>query len=367
MTDAHALLAAAWAAGDDTTPLLVLADLFDEVDQPDAAEVLRLVVAEGFTSRHSRERATRLKQLREQAWQRVKDTSWPNMAVQGDAGAAAFSRRPDPDRPDREHVVVRPDRRTLHRFRVELDGDHEVVRTTEGQELLRRRLSPDTIAFIHERGDLYWSPAFSIGHDYFPFPDGWQADSDAAEAEQLRRLEAALAPTSIPVADLPSELVPFVAWTLCEYAMDRGRRARGGAVVPGAHIFLFRPADGGWRHAQSLENREAGRAVALLRQRFRRDLNGGRGALAGLLVRVADDDRIVARKLVWVGYDGHDRESPNLSGATSTLSADEFRRAADDMEMEDEVVERFVLGDEVKLRRVFGGTGASTARPATGG
>lgn len=353
MSDAHALLTAAWAAGDDTTPLLVLADLFDEVDQPDAAEVLRLVVAEGFTSRHSRERTVRLKQLREQAWRKVKDTGWPSMAVQGDAGAAAFSRRPDPDRPDREHVVVRPDRRTLHRLRVELDGNHEVVRTADGDDLLRRLLPADTIAFIRERGDLYWSPAFSIAHDYFPFPDGWQADPEAAEAEQLRRLEAALAPAAIPVTDVPTELLPFVAWTLCEFVMDRGRRARGGAVVPGAHIFLFRPADGGWRHAQSLENREAGRAVALLRQRFRRDLNGGRGVLAGLLVRVTDDGRVVARKLVWIGHDGYDRESPNQPGATATLSAEEFRRAADDMEMDDDVAGRLVLGDEAGLRGVF--------------
>lgn len=353
MSDAHAILAAAWAAGEDTLPLLVLADLFDEVDRPDAAEVLRLVVAEGFTSRHSAERAARLKRLREQAWQRIKESSWPSMAVQGNAGTAAFSRRPDPERPDREHVVVRPDRRTLHRYRVELNGHDEVIRTTGGDELLRRRLPPDTVAFIRERGDLYWSPAFSIGHDHFPFAEGWQGDPGAAVAEQLRRLDAALAPAAITVADLPSDLVPFVAWTLCEYVMDRGRRARGGAVVPGAHVFLFRPADGGWRHAQSLENREAGRAVALLRQRFRRDLNGGRGVLAGLLVRVADDGRIVARKLVWVGPDGEDAESPNLPGATATLPAAEFRRAADDMEMEEQVAERFVLGDGEQLREVF--------------
>ena len=256
------------------------------------------------------------------------------------------------ERPDREHIVVRPDRRTLHRIRVELDRDDEVVRTRDGRDLLRRRLPPDTLAFLRERGDLYWSPAFSIGHDYFPFPDGWQADPTVAEAEQLRRLEAALAPAAIPVTDLPGELVPFVAWTLCEYVMDRGRRARDGAVVPGAHIFLFGLADG-WRHAQSLENREAGRAAALLRQRFRRDVNGGRGVLAALLVRVADDGRVVARKLVWLGDDGHDRESPNLSGATATLSAAEFRRAADDMEMDDEVAGRFVLGDETRLRGVF--------------
>lgn len=360
MSDAHAILAAAWAAGDDTTPLLVLADLFDEVDQPAAAEVLRLVVAEGFTSRHSTERTARLKRLREDSWRRVKDTTWPSMAVQGNAGAAAFSRRPAPDRPDREHVVVRPDRRTIHRFCVELDDHNEVVRTTQGDELLRRRLPPDTVAFIRERGDLYWSPAFSIGHDYFPFPDGWQANPEAAEAEQLRRMEAALAPAAIPVADLPAELVPFAAWTFCEYAMDRGRRARTGAIVPGAHIYLFRPADGGWRHAQSLENREAGRAVALLRQRFRRDLNGGRGVLAGLLVRVADDGRVAARKLIWIGRDGEDAESPNLPPRQdATVSVAEFRRAADDMEMDEEVAERFVMGDEARLRGVFAAAASS--------
>lgn len=354
MSDAHAILAAAWDAGEDALPLLVLADLFDEVDQPDAAEVLRLVAAEAGTSRHSGERAARLKQLREQAWQRVRLTSWPNMAVQGNAGAAAFSRRPDPARPDREHIVVRPDRCTLHRIRVELDGDDEVVCTRDGRELLRRRLPNETLAFIHERGDLYWGAGFSIGHDYFPFPDGWQADPAAAESEQLRRLEAALAHAAMPIMALPGELVPFVAWTLCEFVMDRGRRARSGAVVSGAHLFLFRPADGGWQHAQSLENREAGRAVALLRQRFRRDVNGGRGVLAGLLFRVADDGRVVARKLVWVGQDGEDAESPNLPPRPdATVPVEEFRRAAEDMEMDDEVAERFVLGDEARLRRVF--------------
>ena len=354
MSDAHAILAAAWHSGDDTTPLLVLADLFDELAESAAAEVLRLVVAETGTSRHSSERAARLKQLREDAWRRVKSTNWPSMAIQGNAGAASFSRRPDRDRPDREHVVVRPDRRTLHHFRVELDGDDEVIRTASGQELLRRRLPVETLAFFARQGDLHWSAGFGIGPDYFPLPDGWQGDPAATEAEQLRQLETALTPAAIPIAELPGELVTFVAWLLCEFVMDRSRRVRVGKVVPGAHIFLFRPADGGWRHAQSLESREAGRAVALLRQRFRRDLNGGREVLAGLLIRVSDEGRVVARKLVWITSDGADSESPNLPARpAATVPAAEFRRAAEDIEMGPTMAGQFVLGDEQGLRGLF--------------
>ena len=353
MTDAHALLAAAWAAGGDPTPLLVLADLFDESDEPDAAEALRLVAAEADTARHSAHRTARLKQLREEALRRVRRTSWPDMAVQGNGGAVAFSSRPDPARPDREHVVVRPDRRTIHRFRVELDGEDEVVRTCGGQELLRRRLPVETLAFFARRGDLHWSAGFGIGPDYFPLPDGWQGDP-AAEAEQLRQLETALTPAAIPIAELPGELVTFVAGVLCEFVMDRSRRVSVGKVVPGAHIFLFRPHDGGWRQAQSLESREAGRAVALLRQRFRRDLNGGRGVLAGLLIRVADEGRVVARKLVWIASDGADAESPGLPPQpTATVPAAEFRRAAEDMEMDPAMAGPFVLGDEQGLRGLF--------------
>lgn len=185
-------------------------------------------------------------------------------------------------------------------------------------------------------------------------PAGWQAGAEAALAERDRRVDEALAPAEVGVSHLPAELVPRVAWILCEFLCDRRRRARGGQAVPGAHAFLFRPADGGWRHAQSFENRESGRGVGLLRQRFRRNLNGGRGVLAGLLVRVADDGGIAARKLVWIDRDGHDRESPNLPPRpAATVPAAEFRRAADDVEMDPAVAEQFVLDDDSKLRGLF--------------
>ena len=49
MSDSHSLLAAAWATG-DTTPLLVLADLFDERADPTTAELLRLTAAEDVSA-----------------------------------------------------------------------------------------------------------------------------------------------------------------------------------------------------------------------------------------------------------------------------------------------------------------------------
>jgi uncharacterized protein (TIGR02996 family) len=83
MTDAHALLQAAWDAGDDATVLLIFADWLEERGHGDAAEMLRLVVAEAGTARHSKDRVTRLKGLRDDAWRTIRRTSWPDMAGYG--------------------------------------------------------------------------------------------------------------------------------------------------------------------------------------------------------------------------------------------------------------------------------------------
>jgi uncharacterized protein (TIGR02996 family) len=345
MSDAHSLLAACWTTG-DTTPLLAFADLLDEQAAHDTAELIRLITADSRTARSDRTRDRRLRHLRDHMWTRVRLTAWPQLAVQGSGGVASFSRQPDPARPDRRHIVVRPDRRTVHLLHVELDRDDEVVRSRDGAELLRRRLPPEALDFVRQRGDVSLGGGFSLAHDHFPFPDGWQADPAAAEAEQLRQFEAAVEPALLPVIDLPAELVPFVAWLLSEYLADRPRRVRGGEPVAGAHLFVFR--GGRWHHGASLESRDSGRAAELLRRRLRWDQ--GRGVVAGLLVRVADGGRIIARKLAWIGSDGHDRETANLGGATAALSAADYRLVTDDLELNEAA---FVLDTQEKLRNLF--------------
>jgi hypothetical protein len=261
-------------------------------------------------------------------------------------GAAGFSRRPAPARPDREHLIARPDRRTVHHWLLGLDGEDEVVRTRGGAEVLRRRLPPAALDYVRRRGDLYLRAGFAAAHDYFPLAEGWPADPAAAEAEQVRRFEAAVEPALIPVTDLPAELVPFVAWVLAEYLADRPRRARAGEPVPGAHLFLFR--GGRWHHAASLDPGDFGRAAELLRRRFRRERD--RGVTAGLLVRVADGGRVAARKLVWAGTDGGGRETGNLRAAAATLGADDFLSAAADLGVDPGP---FVLDSVAALRNLF--------------
>lgn len=153
MSDAHALLSAAWEDG-DLTPLLILADLLDERVDHSTGDLIRLTTEEATTARPSPIRTRRLKQFRDDAWKSVRETFWPGMAVQGDSGAASFSRRPDPDRPRREHIVVRPDRRKIHWLLADVDGGDEVIATREGRELLRRPLPPATLAFLRDRRDV---------------------------------------------------------------------------------------------------------------------------------------------------------------------------------------------------------------------
>jgi uncharacterized protein (TIGR02996 family) len=359
MDHAHAFLQSAWDAGDDATVLLIFADWLDEGGDGNAAEMLRLVVAEAGTARHSKDRGARLKHLRDDAWKSIRRTGWTDMAVQGDVGTVAFSRRPDPARPAREHIVVRPDRRTVHWLRADVDGGDEVIATRDGKELLRRPLPPETLEFIAGRRDHYWGAGFTLGDDHFPLPDGWQADPEPALAERRRRVDQALAPALVPVTDLPAELVPHVAWVLCEHICDRRRRARTGQIVPGAHVFFFRTGPMAWRHQEAVENRVSGSAAAVLRTRFRtfalhaRPTRGEGAVAAGLLVRVADGGRVIARKLVWLAGEEL-RETTNLPRADATLSGEDFRQALADLGgVAEEAEAAFILDTPEKLRGLF--------------
>ncbi len=369
MDHSHAFLQSAWESSDDAGVLLIFADWLDERGDGETAEILRLVVAEAGTAQHSKERTARLKRLRDNAWKSIRRTGWPDMAVQGDVGTVAFSRRPDPARPAREHIVVRPDRRTIHWLRADVDGGDEVIATREGRELLRRSLPPETLEFIAGRRDFYWGAGFTLADDHFPLPDGWQADPELALADRGRRVDQALAPALVPVAELPGELVPHVAWVLCEHVCDKRRRARAGNLVPGAHIFSFRTGPTAWRHQEAIENRVAGSAAAVLRNRFRtfalhaRPRPGEGAVVAGLLVRVADDGRVTARKLVWLAGE-EIRETPNLLRADATLSGEDFGQALADLGGVVEGAEAaFILDTPEKLRGLFT-SGAVTGESA---
>lgn len=355
MSDAHALLQAVWGAG-ELTPLLALADLLDERGEHDDAELIRLTVADATTARQSADRTRRLKQLRDKAWKRARATPWADVAVQPDTSASGFSRRPDPSSSLRETIVVRPERRTVHWLRADLDGGEEVIRSRAGVELLRRELPPATLEFVQRGSDLWGaSLGFAIEHDYFPLPDGWQTAPAPALADRQRRMETALAPALIPVAELPATLVPFVAWVLAEYLTNRVRRARGGEPVPGAHLFVFGHGTACWRHAAALGTQDSGRAAEFLRRRLRWER--GRGGVAALLVRVADDGRVTARKLVWFRPAGGEQETPSLTAAAASLSGAEFGRIATELALDTGATERFMADTPDKLRGLFAGAG----------
>lgn len=345
MSDAKALLGAAWATG-DLTPLLALADMLDEQADPLAAELLRLTVAEGQTGRCDPARHQRLRQLRDDVEDRLHKLALPDLAILPGA-AMSFSRLIDLAWPNREHIVVRADRRTIHRFRSEMDGQDAVIRTQHGDELLRCRLTREREAVVWKRCTAYPATAFTLAGDFFPIDDG-TADRKAAEVEQLRLFEAAVAPAQVDVADLPRELVPFVAWLLADHAADKTRRVKDGEVVPGLHLFLFR--NGAWRHEETLHNRDSGRAAEILWLRLRREAR--QGALAGLLLRLTDDGRVTARKLVRIGADGRRRESETILGSKTTLPAAAFQQVAEELAVDRAA---FVLDTPEKIRALFGG------------
>jgi uncharacterized protein (TIGR02996 family) len=246
MEQEHAFLQAAWESNDDTCILLIFADWLDDGGQAETAEVLRLVVAENSTARHSKERADRLRKLRNEVWETVKQTPWPELAIQGNAcSAMSFSRRLSPSRPGRECILVRFEQRSVRWFRVELDGDDEVTMTREGRPLCRRPLPAHTLQHIRAGYDYFLGSSFNLGYESFPLPEGWQGNPQEAYADRHRRIEEAFAAANVQLADLPVELVPYVAWGLCEFVSDKGRRVRGGRLVPGGpHLPVQHRPDG---------------------------------------------------------------------------------------------------------------------------
>ena len=65
---------------------------------------------------------------------------------------------------------------------------------------------------------------------------------------------------------------------------------------------------------------------------------------------MADEGRITARKLAWIGHDGHDHETANLSGATANLTASDYRLVTDNLELDEAA---FMLDTPEKLRGLF--------------
>lgn len=347
MSDAHAILQAAWDSG-DTLPLLVLADLFEEGGDQVIPHLIRLTVAEATTARPSAARTRELKQLRESAWSRIRESGWPDMGVQPDASFTCFSRRVEPH--SRDSILVRCHQKALHWVRSDYELPDEVIRSREGDVLLRRTLPPPMVDIFSSGRDPWGaSLGFSLEHDYFPLPANWQANPEQHLAARQRSVEAALRPAEICMADLPESLVPFVAWVLTEHVTSRVHRARSGMLVSGAHLFSFSTPAGEWRHTAAIETQDSGKAATLARRRLRwgRD----RGVLATLLVRVADSGKITARKLVWQSDGEH--ETDNLPGATASLSSADFSRAATGLNLDSELTGRFVLDTSAKLRALF--------------
>jgi len=263
-----------------------------------------------------------------------------------DAGASIdFSRRPRDTLPDREFILVQADRQTVNRFRFEVDGEDELIRTQGGVELLRRRCEASTLSLLHNQPYLYAS-ALILAQDFFPI-SGQPADREAAKTEQLRLFERALAPTQIAIGDLPEELLPFVAWLLADHIANRTRWGNDGEIIPGTHLFIFR--DGAWQCDESLHHRNLARAGKWLTQRLRRETR--QGVLMGLLIRLDDYDRLTARKLMWIGADGRTRQTANLKGVASTLPGAAFQQLADELRLQEP---GFVLDTPEKIRALFG-------------
>ena len=85
--------------------------------------------------------------------------------------------------------------------------------------------------------------------------------------------------------------------------------------------------------------------------------------VAGLLVRVADDGRVTARKLIWLGPEGEVRETANLLRAGDTLPAADFGRPLADFDggVPAEVEAAFVADTVEKLRALFASQAGATA------
>jgi uncharacterized protein (TIGR02996 family) len=335
MTPEHAFLQSMLEAPNDLGQPLIFADWLEENGDGNTAELLRLIVAESNSARHVPARLSRSNELRDEAHRRMRATNWFLLSVQENRGGARFTRHLVADNPSWDYLAVCFVRRLIRHARVSLDGDHWVMNTREDLPLVRQPLERYEVERIRagQRGSF---PRFDL----------------LGKAKNLGR-------ASIPVADLPEELVVPVAWLLCEYLCDKQRRVRAGQVVPGTHFFAFCAGETVWRHARIVDNREADQAESLLRERFRsRSLFDGvspKGStpLAGLLVRVSDQERITADKLIWVR--GHlVKETSDLPPrADATLPEGSFHDALVDLKLNAAAAAAFDVAAPERLRELF--------------
>lgn len=348
MSELHAMLAAAWDAGEDTLPLLVLTDMLEERDNPDLAELVRLHVAEATTAAHGRRWIARKAELERGVWERTRRLSWDTIFDPIEGGAALFLR--DQTQNGGSFLIARPDTRSVHQLEIECDGRDEIVRSRCGAELLRCPLSPLPSSDPSTPAPRYWDGALDYEGDRFLFPARWH--DDAPSRLHPWGPTGRFAPARVSFHDLPAETLPFVALKLCEYRTDRGRLAREGRVVPGAHLFLFRAA-GGWQLLKTLASHTAARGATLVVQEFQRERYGDAGVVAGLLIRVAADLQVVARRLVWAHGEWVYNTPALPSRPDGTLPAEDFHAAAAMSLLDDATAERFVLDTPDKLRGLF--------------
>jgi hypothetical protein len=82
---------------------------------------------------------------------------------------------------------------------------------------------------------------------------------------------------------------------------------------------------------------------------------GDGAVIAGLLVRVTEEGRTTARKLVWLGAENEVRETASLPRAGDTLPVEVFHRALAgfDSGLSEAAVAAFVSDTPEKLRTLF--------------
>lgn len=341
MTEGHAFFQDAWES-EDVAPLLVYADWLEERADDPTATLLRAVIARSRTALPTEQADADLQRLREEAWQAIGQTGWPTLETEPGDRTAIFSRMARRDPRAYEHVYVLAARRALARLVVRCDGPDQVICARDHREVLR------TNRLTAAGGDAFWCKSYGV------------EESGLRLLRRCRNVERVLAGTAIGPADLPAELVPYAAWRLCEYLCDRRRRLRAGQAVPGLHVFHYRAGSRAWRHAELLDGLCPGGAERGLRAKFLQTVAKGGGSnaaggalVAALLVFVADDGRVQARKLVWAAARGQVHESVTLQRAGDTLSARAFGRAVAEVQAAGARVAGFPVDTPDRLRTLF--------------
>lgn len=106
----------------------------------------------------------------------------------------------------------------------------------------------------------------------------------------------------------------------------------------------------------AVHNRHFNKATTRLRDVFHWHTSAVKaGAVASLLVRVAENGNLTARKLIWWGPAGV-QETANLSRAEASLTAEDFEQAMADLG-DAVTVEAFVRDTAEKLWGLFRQTG----------